>query len=140
MSARGLKCGTTKLADECFDGLATGDVLLYRGNGIGAACTSFLLRSKWTHAGVVVRLPRDRVLKFYSADYTSVAASSAARESLHVLEAVPRRGVSLFPLEARLARTVAANRRVAVRQQMWRQCDAAGQVSAQPAREGALYR
>ncbi|KAL1507847.1 hypothetical protein AB1Y20_007455 [Prymnesium parvum] len=97
--------------------LQTGDVLLYENIDLGSAFIRFALRSRVSHVGLVLRMPRERCGGFYAhnADYANDAPSSPECEDLHVLEAVPRRGVALFPLEARLARTVNVTQGLSVR-------------------------
>jgi cell wall-associated NlpC family hydrolase len=95
--------------------LDTGDVLLYRTNDIGATFNACVQRATWSHVGIVVKAS-PMLQQLYSHDYADEhAGTSSTREELAVFEAVPRRGVSLFPLDMRLARTVDSLQLVAVR-------------------------
>ena len=103
-----------------LDSLQTGDVLLYRTLDAGGTFVRCMMRSFYSHVSLVVRVPRDRVIDLYDADYVADEVSSrtsaaGARSELHVFEAVPNRGVSFFPLEPRLARTVNHSSHIAVR-------------------------
>jgi hypothetical protein len=68
--------------------------------------------SEWSHVGLVVRGEAEAHSPRFAKDYVEVENSSAA---LCVFEAVPRRGVSLFPLKDRLARTIGTIKKLAVR-------------------------
>jgi len=97
-----------------LDGLKTGDVLLYRTTDLGATFNACVQGDKWSHVGLVVEATPE-LESLYASDYAGCGASTPKRAKLAVFEAVVRRGVSLFPLEARLARTVNSLRLVAVR-------------------------
>jgi hypothetical protein len=102
-------------ADQAIDKLETGDVLLYQQKDFGSFVNSLALRTPWTHVGMVIRDVDGALTSLVQEDYARGSVSSPVRESLLVLEAVPGRGVSLFPLEARLARTVNHVRFLALR-------------------------
>ncbi len=110
-----MACAAT---DDAFsgmlDGLGTGDVLIYRTRDLGARFNSCVLRSRWSHVGLVVKMPREAAAPMYQKDYAA-SMSTGGREELHVFEACPRRGVALFPLEPRLARTIGSIKWLAVR-------------------------
>ena len=99
---------------ELLDELDTGDVLLYRTNDFGAHINACVQGDQWSHVGLIVEATPE-LEQLYSADYASCSASSPVRARLAVFEAVPKRGVSLFPLEARLARTVGSLKYVSAR-------------------------
>ena len=98
--------------DETLSTLSTGDVLLYRTNDLGATFNSCMQRSFWSHVGLVVRGNPEVLRMLFPTDYMDV---DHANDALCVFEAVPRRGVSLFPLKDRLARTIKTTRILAVR-------------------------
>lgn len=83
-----------------LEALQTGDVLLYSMSGVGSCFNKLGSCSRWSHVSVVVRGDAERLEAQYPPDYRGACGAGLA-----VLEAVPRRGVSLFPLEPRLART-----------------------------------
>ena len=88
---------------EMLESLKTGDVLLYRTNDLGALFNSWMQRSKWSHVGVVVRGDAGLTKALFPQDYAQPCADEDA--ALCVFEAVPSRGVCLFPLKDRLSRT-----------------------------------
>ena len=104
-------------AKGLLDRLQTGDVLLLRTRDAGATFNSIATMSTWSHAAVVIRVedPSSVLWSLVARDYATSPSSTPARGQLLLFEAVPRRGVSLFPLEARLARTHRHIRRLGVR-------------------------
>ena len=94
-------------------GLQTGDVLLYRTNDLGATFNACAQNSPWSHVALVVRGQPDVMTRMYADDYSG--GYLGLEPGLALLEAVPRRGVSLFPLLPRLARIINAIHVVAVR-------------------------
>lgn len=95
-----------------LDTLQTGDVLLYRTRDWGASFNSYMQRSKWSHVAVIVRCSEElsSASDVFPSDYANPIGNR-----LTVFEAVPIRGVSLFPMEHRLARTVKSIGNLAVR-------------------------
>ena len=100
---------------QAMDSLQTGDIVLLQPNDIGSTATRCALRCFYSHVGLIVRAPRQRVASLYRSDYANHAVSTDALADLHILEAVPRRGLAIFPLEPRLARTVNIHSHVATR-------------------------
>ena len=103
--------GAAKVLDE----LQTGDVLLYQQRDLGSNLNSAVLRTAWSHVALTVRDSSGALAKLveaHAADYAGNGASTPARADLYLLEAVPRTrhragGVTVFPLEPRLARCAA---------------------------------
>ena len=81
--------------------LDTGDVLLYRTRDLGATFNAVMQGSLYSHVSMVVCGDPDKLREMYPKDYKDCGKSDLA-----ILEVVPVRGVALFPLEARLARTI----------------------------------
>ena len=104
-----------KTFDEVMDAFSTGDVLLYRTKDLGATFNSCMQRSFWSHVGVVVRGDPATLAPLFPDDYQDV---DDANRGLCIFEAVPRRGVSIFPLKDRLARTLNVTRALAVRRRV----------------------
>jgi len=109
----------TELDRASFDVLQTGDVLLYATSSLGARFNQAVQLSKWNHTSLVVRAATqaqfEQLQTLVPEDYAYSPASAVSRERLFVFEVVPRRGVTLFPLEARLARMVKRIKFLAVR-------------------------
>lgn len=96
--------------------LRTGDILLYQNGDLGSLVNMVAMQSSFAHAGVVVELPHSEARALYPEDYAAHPPPADKRLArLHVFEAVEERGVCLFPLEARLARSIKYNRYIAVR-------------------------
>ena len=97
---------------EAFNSLETGDILLYRTKDLGATFNAVVQGSKFSHVSVVVRGKEGEESLFqelYPSDYKQY------KTKLALFEAVPKRGVTLFPLEARLTRTVDTIKHLSVR-------------------------
>jgi hypothetical protein len=107
----------TIAALKLLDSLNTGDIILSRTPTWGATFNRVVTQSKWSHVALVIRVedPTSELWQFVASDYADSPASTPARGQLLILEAASHRGVSLFPLEARLARTERHMRRMAVR-------------------------
>ena len=96
-----------------IENLQTGDVLLYRTNDLGAYFNSIVQCSFWSHVGLVVRGDGATLQALFPPDYKDVKLEDS---ELCIFEAVPRRGVALFPLRERLTRTANSIHTLAVRQ------------------------
>lgn len=86
---------------EALRSLDTGDILLYRTKDLGATFNSLMQGSLYSHVSMVVCGESEKLREMYPDDY-----KDSGKSELAILEAVPVRGVTLFPLEARLARTI----------------------------------
>lgn len=92
--------------------LQTGDILLYRTRDLGARFNSVVGGSFYSHVSLVVRADPGVLEGMYPGDYKN---SDPERTGIAIFEAEPRRGVAVFPLVARLARTVKNVEHLAVR-------------------------
>lgn len=104
----------TSSPTSIFATLDTGDVFLYRTNDIGATFNAWVQGSRYSHVSVVIRGDdteehQKLFTSLYPDDYKQY------RTTLALFEAVPKRGVTLFPLQARLTRTVDTIRHVSLR-------------------------
>lgn len=99
--------------DAILAGLGTGDVLLYRTRDLGAWFNSIATSSFWSHVGLVVKGDDPAMMQaLFPKDYKELPLDQCG---LCVFEAVPNRGVCLFPLKERLARTANSIHTLAVR-------------------------
>jgi len=102
---------------ESLRALQTGDILLYRTRDIGAQFNSVVGGSFYSHVAMVIRAndPKNKSLlqELYADDYKE--NNRRNNSGLALLEAEPRRGVAIFPLIPRLARTIKTIRHLAVR-------------------------
>jgi len=110
------------LLQQTLDSLNTGDVLIYRTKDLGAYFNMCVQHRPASHVGLVVRGHPEVLAPLFPDDYRTepLSEASGSKEdrstaSLCVFEAVPRRGVSLFPLKDRLARTASTISGLSVR-------------------------
>jgi len=128
---------------KSLQSLQTGDLLLYRTTDLGATFNAVVQGSFYSHVSLIVRGDRGKLVEFYPDDYkncseidntdddhdnfnkkdddhskdvTNNNTKSGNRDGeIAIFEVVPNRGVALFPMEARLARTIKFIRHLSVR-------------------------
>ncbi|CAB9507359.1 expressed unknown protein [Seminavis robusta] len=92
---------------EVLQSLDTGDILLYRTKDLGATFNAVVQGSYYSHSSVVVRGKMTDLEPFFPEDYKiDKIDKNNDNDAICIFEVVPQRGVCLFPLEARLARTI----------------------------------
>lgn len=120
MCTASLTCSEQKLSNNTstelipLDSLETGDVLLYRTKDIGACFNAWAGWSYYSHVSVVIRGDPEVLRSLYPDDYKNCDRNSC----LAIFESVPNRGVALFPLKARLARTVKSIHHLSMRRRV----------------------
>lgn len=81
--------------DDIRNSLKTGDIVLFSGRGLASWLIQQATRSKWSHVGMVVRLPEYDMVLLWESTLLSGVADVEAKKILG--------GVQLTPLSARIA-------------------------------------
>jgi hypothetical protein len=131
---------------KSLNSLQTGDLLLYRTTDLGATFNAVAQGSYFSHVSLIVRGDRNKLEELYPDDYKTSCCgendttddnddnnnkkkeggddddtkegNKEEEDGIAIFEVVPNRGVCVFPVIARLARTIKSIRHLNVRRRV----------------------